>query len=68
MLDLNRLARKGFVKFGVNIGARGISWGNFHRGEVASGVTSKGPSLRAAPCQYRCLVLLSHPAESVCRI
>jgi hypothetical protein len=25
-LDLNRLARKGFIKFGMNIGLRGIAW------------------------------------------
>jgi hypothetical protein len=37
-LDLNHLARKGFIKFGANIGARGISWSNTHQGEVASGV------------------------------
>jgi hypothetical protein len=37
-LDLNHLARKGFIKFGANIGARGISWSSPHRGEVASGV------------------------------
>jgi hypothetical protein len=36
-LDLNHLARKGFIKFGANIGARGISWGKAHRGEIASG-------------------------------
>jgi hypothetical protein len=39
-LDLNLLARKGFVKFGANIGARGISWSNSDRGEIASGVIS----------------------------
>src|SRR5580704_13821835 len=37
-LDLNHLARKGFIRFGANIGARGISWSNSHRGEIASGV------------------------------
>jgi hypothetical protein len=36
-LDLNHLARKGFIKFGANIGARGISWSNSHQGEIASG-------------------------------
>jgi hypothetical protein len=35
-LDLNHLARKGFIKFGANISTRGISW-NSHRGEIASG-------------------------------
>jgi hypothetical protein len=37
-LDLNHLARKGFVRFGANIGVRGISWSNSHRREIASGV------------------------------
>jgi hypothetical protein len=37
-LDLNHLSRKGIIKFGANIGARGISWSISHRGEVASGV------------------------------
>jgi hypothetical protein len=37
-LDLNRLAKKGIIKFGANIGARGISWSNSHRGVIASGV------------------------------
>ena len=37
-LDLNHLARKGFIKFGANNGPRGISWSNSHRGEIASGV------------------------------
>ena len=36
-LDLNYLARKGLIKFGANIGARGISWSNSHRGDIASG-------------------------------
>jgi hypothetical protein len=36
-LDLNHLARKGFIKFCANIGARRISWSNSHR-EIASGV------------------------------
>jgi hypothetical protein len=39
-LDLNHLARKGFIKFGANIGARGISWSNSHHGAIASGVIS----------------------------
>src|SRR5215472_9546714 len=39
-LDLNLLARKGFLKFGANIGARSISWSNSHQGEIASGVIS----------------------------
>jgi len=33
-LDLNRLARKGFIKFGTNIGMRGIVWNNPYWGEV----------------------------------
>jgi hypothetical protein len=37
-LDLNHLARKGMIRFGANIGARGIAWSNSHRGEIASGV------------------------------
>jgi hypothetical protein len=36
-LDINNLARKGFIKFGAKIGARGISWSNSHQGEIASG-------------------------------
>jgi hypothetical protein len=39
-LDLNHLARRGFIKFGANIGARGISWSNSHHGAIASGVIS----------------------------
>jgi hypothetical protein len=35
-LDLNHLARKGFINPGKNIGAR-ISWSNSHQGEIASG-------------------------------
>jgi hypothetical protein len=27
-LDLNQLARQGFIKFGADIGARGILWSN----------------------------------------
>jgi hypothetical protein len=37
-LDLNDLARKGLIRFGANIGARGLSWNNSHRREIASGV------------------------------
>jgi hypothetical protein len=37
-LDLNHLAHKGFIKLGVNIGARRISWSNHHQGEIARGV------------------------------
>jgi hypothetical protein len=39
-LDLNQLARKGFIKFGANIGARRISWSNSHHGAIASGVVT----------------------------
>src|SRR6516164_1075617 len=38
-LDLNRLARKGFIKFGTNIGLRGIAWTNSYWG-VVHGVIS----------------------------
>jgi hypothetical protein len=38
-LDLNHLVRKGFIKFGGNIGAR-IAWSNSHQGTIASGVIS----------------------------
>jgi hypothetical protein len=41
-LDLNHLARKGFIKFGADIGARGISFSNSHQGEIASGVITIG--------------------------
>jgi hypothetical protein len=37
-LDLNHLARKGFIKFGADIGARGLVWRNSHGREIASGV------------------------------
>jgi hypothetical protein len=36
-LDLNRLARKGFVRHGANIGVRGITWTHSYWGEIASG-------------------------------
>ena len=39
-LDLNRLARRGFIKFGTNIGPRGIAWTNSYWGEVVHGVIS----------------------------
>jgi hypothetical protein len=39
-LDLNQLVRKGFIKPGAKIGARGISWSSSHRGAIASGVIS----------------------------
>jgi hypothetical protein len=37
-LDLNQLARKGFIKFGGNVGIRGITWSNSYWGEIASGL------------------------------
>ena len=37
-LDLNVLARRGFIKFGANIGARGIAWTHSYWGEIASGI------------------------------
>jgi hypothetical protein len=39
-LDLNRLAQRGFIKFGSKIGSRGIAWNHSYWGEVASGVIS----------------------------
>ena len=39
-LDLNRLARKGFVRHGANIGVRGITWTHSYRGEIATGMIS----------------------------
>jgi len=36
-LDLNRLARKGFVRHGANIGGRGITWTHSYWGEIATG-------------------------------
>jgi len=39
-LDLNRLARKGFVQFGANVGLRGIVWNQPYWGEVARGIVS----------------------------
>jgi hypothetical protein len=39
-LDLNRLARNGFIKFGSNVGARGIRWTHSYWGEIVSGIIS----------------------------
>ena len=39
-LDLNRLAKKGFIKLGANIGARGITWTHSYWGDVATGKIS----------------------------
>jgi hypothetical protein len=35
-LDLNRLARNGFIKPGANIGLRGITWTHSYWGNVAT--------------------------------
>jgi hypothetical protein len=37
-LDLNQLARKGFIKPGANIGVRGITWTHSYWSEIASGL------------------------------
>jgi hypothetical protein len=39
-LDLNRLARKGFVRRGANIGLRGITFTHSYWGQIASGFIS----------------------------
>jgi hypothetical protein len=39
-LDLNHLARKGFIKFGANIGGRGIVWSSSSERQIACGVIS----------------------------
>src|ERR1035437_8560523 len=39
-LDLNRLARREFIKPGANIGLRGITWTHSYWGDVATGMTS----------------------------
>jgi hypothetical protein len=41
-LDLNRLARKGYIKFGANIGMRGIVWNHPYWGEIARGMDHEG--------------------------
>ena len=43
-LDLNRLARRGFIKFGANIGPRGITWTHSYWGEIATGIVSANMS------------------------
>jgi hypothetical protein len=45
-LDLNRLARQGFVRPGFNIGLRGIRWTHSYWGEIASGTISADMSCR----------------------
>lgn len=37
-LDLNRLARKGFIRRDANIGRRGITWTHSYWGDVATGL------------------------------
>lgn len=39
-LDLNRLARKGSVRHGANIGGRGITWTHSYWGDIATGMIS----------------------------
>ena len=39
-LDLNRLARQGFVRRGANIGLRGIRWTHSYRSKIATGTIS----------------------------
>ena len=39
-LDLNRLARKGFIRRGANIGLRGITWSHPYWGDIGSGMIS----------------------------
>jgi hypothetical protein len=39
-LDLNQLARQGFIKFGADIGARAISWSDSYQREITRGVIS----------------------------
>ena len=39
-LDLNRLAKKGFVRRDANIGHRGIKWTHSYWGDIASGLIS----------------------------
>jgi hypothetical protein len=39
-LDLNCLARRGFVRRGANIGLRGIRWTHSYWGEIATGTIS----------------------------
>lgn len=37
-LDLNQLARKGFIRRGANIGVQGIAWTTNYHGEIATGL------------------------------
>jgi hypothetical protein len=39
-LDLNRLARNGFIKRGANVGLRGITWTHSYWSDVATGMIS----------------------------
>lgn len=45
-LDLNKLARKGFVRPGSQTGGRGIRWTHSYWGEIASGIISADMSGR----------------------
>ena len=45
-LDLNRLARQGFVRRGANIGGRGIKWTHSYWGEIATGTITADMSGR----------------------
>jgi hypothetical protein len=49
-LDLNRLARNGFIRRGTNIGSRGIRWTHSYWGEIASGVISADTT--RAGCEF----------------
>ena len=51
-LDLNRLARKGFVRLGANIGVRGITWTHSYWGEIATGTISADMSGRQRLVSY----------------
>jgi hypothetical protein len=46
-LDLNRLARRGFIKPGANIGLRKITWTHSYWGDVASAIVRVPPAARS---------------------
>jgi hypothetical protein len=46
-LDLNRLARKGFIRPGARTPEQGIGWANFYWGEIAVGAISADMSARS---------------------
>jgi hypothetical protein len=58
-LNLNRLARNGFVQSGAKIGVRGIQWTYSYWGGVAS-----GHPWRAAPKPFWSLLRLKSAAKS----